>query len=123
MIATSSGPRLLTVITAATPGGWNRRELGEDAAIEQRGRYEEESWQDRIAEFLDRVKVEVAERRNGGVTIGEILANVLRVGGDDYHHHDVSKWKQQDSNRVAKCLKALGWERKQVRDSNSKKPE
>ena len=60
---------------------------------EQAARYVEDPWQEPIANFL---------RSQTDVSIGEVLSNLLIERG---------RWTQADQNRVARCLKVLGWER------------
>ena len=60
---------------------------------EQAARYVDDPWQEPIAQFL---------RSQTDVSIGEVLSNLLIERG---------RWSQGDQNRVARCLKVLGWER------------
>jgi len=60
---------------------------------EQAARYEADPWQDRIAKFLSGRK---------DISISEILEKSL--------DKKVSDWTTRDQMRVARCLKALGWE-------------
>ena len=60
---------------------------------EQAARYVDDPWQEPIAKFL---------RSQTDVSIGEVLSNLLIERG---------RWTQADQNRVARCLKVLGWER------------
>jgi hypothetical protein len=60
---------------------------------EQAARYLDDPWQEPIAQFL---------RSQTDVSIGEVLSNLLIERG---------RWTQADQNRVARCLKVLGWER------------
>jgi predicted P-loop ATPase len=78
---------------------WLDSEILSTAAAEvQRGRYQADAWEGPIREF-------VAARRD--VIVGDVLKDAL--------HISVDKWGQGDANRVARCLKALGWERFQCR--------
>ena len=63
------------------------------ARDEQAARYVDDPWQEPIANFL---------RSQTDVSIGEVLSNLLIERG---------RWTQADQNRVARCLKVLGWER------------
>jgi predicted P-loop ATPase len=60
---------------------------------EQAARYVDDPWQEPIAQFL---------RSQADVSIGEVLSNLLI---------ERARWTQGDQNRVARCLKVLGWER------------
>ena len=64
---------------------------------EQAARYVDDPWQEPIAKFL---------RSQTDVSIGDVLSNLLIERG---------RWTQADQNRVARCLKVLGWERFAVR--------
>jgi predicted P-loop ATPase len=73
-------------------------ELIRDAVDQQRGRYQEDVWQERVEGFAD----EEANRGGGSVSITEILQ---RLGVEP------AKQDQAGANRIARCLKAAGWER------------
>jgi hypothetical protein len=60
---------------------------------EQAARYVGDPWQEPIAQFL---------QLHTDISIGEVLSNLLI---------ERSRWTQADQNRVARCLKVLGWER------------
>jgi predicted P-loop ATPase len=60
---------------------------------EQAARYVDDPWQEPIASFV---------RSQTDVSIGEVLSNLEIERG---------RWTQSDQNRVARCLKVLGWER------------
>ena len=60
---------------------------------EQAARYVDDPWQEPIAKFL---------RSQTDVSVGDVLSNLLIERG---------RWTQADQNRVARCLKVLGWER------------
>jgi predicted P-loop ATPase len=60
---------------------------------EQAARYVDDPWHEPIANFA---------RSRTDVSIGEVLSNLLIERG---------RWTQSDQNRVARCLKVLGWER------------
>jgi predicted P-loop ATPase len=72
-------------------------ELIQDAKFEQRARYQEDPWHDRIREFL-MGKPEVS------------LSQVLESVGVE-----LARQGQAEQNRAAKTLKALGWRKTQVR--------
>lgn len=69
------------------------------AKDEQRARYQEDVWQALIAEHLI---------GSNQTSIPDILSVALGVSKD--------KWSQTDQNRVARCLRLMGWERRQSRD-------
>ena len=83
-------------------------ELIKEAIEEQRGRYAADVWQEKVSTFAE----EEADRHlsggkkdsngQGGVAISEILQ---RLGLEP------AKQDQTAANRVARCLKAAGWER------------
>jgi len=68
-----------------------------DAQHEQRSRYQEDPWHDRIAEFV-----------NGREEV--TLSQVLEAVGVE-----LPRQGQSEQNRAAKTLKALGWRKTQVR--------
>jgi predicted P-loop ATPase len=65
-----------------------------DARREQADRYQDDPWQEPVAKY-------VAERSS--VSVAEILSSVLLL--------DKSKWTQADQNRIARCLRTIGWKR------------
>jgi predicted P-loop ATPase len=69
-----------------------------DAERHQRDRYVGDPWEDVISSFID--------RRNE-ITIPEILQDAL--------HLEKARWGQVEQNRIARCLRSLGWLRVQVR--------
>lgn len=69
-----------------------------DAEQEQRDRYAGDPWDAMIGEFITGRCM---------VTIDEILQDAL--------HIEVRRLGQLDQNRVARCLRSMGWERKQRR--------
>ena len=80
-------------------------EVIQSAIEEQRGRYVEDAWQEKVAAYAK----EEAERSatdypdgRGSISIPEILA---RLGVD------TAKQDQAATNRLARCLKVAGWKR------------
>ena len=69
-------------------------ELVDIAAVEQADRYEGDPWEEVIARWAE-------DRRS--VSIGEVLSRCL--------DKPQGLWTQVDKNRVARCFRALGWER------------
>jgi predicted P-loop ATPase len=79
---------------------WLDREVEAFAAEEQEQRRQGDPWEEPILEWLGRqTKTEH--------TVAEILSGALR--------REVGDWTQADLNRVARCLRANGYERFQVR--------
>ena len=96
--ATSSGPRLWCASRPAS--WWLDRQVEVFAAEEQEQRRQGDPWEEPILEWLGRqTKTEH--------TVAEILSGALR--------REVGDWTQADLNRVARCLRANGYERFQVR--------
>ena len=60
---------------------------------EQAARYVDDPWQEPVAKYLC---------SQTDVGVGDVLSNLLIERG---------RWTQSDQNRVARCLKVLGWER------------
>lgn len=74
------------------------------ARSEQKKRFEEDPWQEAIMSFLIKRK---------DVSVGEVLTIVFKK--------EIGTVTQQDQTRVARCLKALGWEGFRTGGSNSTK--
>jgi predicted P-loop ATPase len=75
-----------------------------DAEQEQLERYVGDPWDGVIAKFIEFRTM---------VTMDEILQDAL--------HIETSRLTQVDQNRAARCLKSIGWERKQRRVSGERK--
>lgn len=73
------------------------------AADEQRARYEGDPWDAMIGEY-------VATR--SFVTIPEILTEVIKL--------PAGQWEQREQTRVSRCLRTLGFERRQRRKGNDR---
>jgi predicted P-loop ATPase len=73
-------------------------EIIAEAVGEQRGRYEDDPWQESVIKFAE----QEADTADGSVTIAKIL---LRIGVE------LQNQDQGKRNRVARCLKSVGWER------------
>jgi len=70
-------------------------ELSAAAADEQQQRYDEDAWQSLIEEWIEGREY---------VTIEQILRLCIQKQPSD--------WNQGDKNRIARCLRAIGWTRK-----------
>ena len=64
------------------------------AREEQAERYVPDAWQDLIAQYL---------QTQTDVAVSDVLLSHLII--------DRAKWSQAEQNRVARCLKVLGWSR------------
>jgi predicted P-loop ATPase len=82
---------------AGEPLWLDNTELNSAATREQRGRYQEDPWECPIREWL-------GSRPTVGVS--EVLLQLFAFTAREQ--------TQRDANRVAGCLKALGWTRRQV---------
>ena len=89
----------------------------EDAAViqeateEQRGRYAEDVWQVKVEEYAAAEADSPASAPRCSVAIPEILA---RLG------IEIARQDQIAANRVARCLKAAGWERYRQRTDDGR---
>ena len=86
------------------------------AAAEQAERYEGDAWDGRILEWLrspierfapDGRRVAPFSSSAESVTVADILAHCLEK--------PIGQWAQADQNRVARCLRAMGWTRYRAR--------
>jgi predicted P-loop ATPase len=80
-----------------------RAETQREAERHQRDRYVGDPWDDIIGSYMDLYSE---------VTIQDILTNAL--------HLEKSRWTQTEQNRIARCLKALGCHRVQVRTGDKR---
>lgn len=78
-------------------------ELGDEARNQQQARYQSDAWEEPIREWL-------VSRDH--VSVGEVLRGAVNLPTD--------RWSQTDMNRVARCLRALGWRRRPFRDGKSR---
>jgi predicted P-loop ATPase len=95
------------------------RELIQEAEQQQSDRYEEDPWQGLIAGWI----LNPQERRGpSGEPFTEFTSYHQSVCVADILNHCIGKqqdqWTQGDQNRVARCLRALKWERFQQRKHN-----
>jgi Virulence-associated protein E len=109
---------------SGAPWWLDTRSLSQIAEDEQAARYEGDAWDGRIAAWLrypkerfDSLNHPVApfSSNSESVTIPDILSHCLEK--------PVGQWTQVDANRVSRSLRALNWERFQVRDDNTGKRE
>jgi predicted P-loop ATPase len=83
---------------ADEPWWLDTTELDAAAAVEQADRYLTDVWDEPIRRYV---------KAKATVTIGEVLEDAIG--------RHIEEWTQPDANRVARCLRALGWQRKQIR--------
>ncbi|MGY4170966.1 VapE domain-containing protein [Bradyrhizobium sp. USDA 4529] len=80
------------------PWWFIKRDVVEQAQREQRERLIDDPWWDIIAAYVE---------TRSSVSVAEVLTEAVCI--------DRSRWGQVEQNRVARCLKADGWCRVQVR--------
>jgi len=78
--------------------------LVSEAREQQRARYQSDAWEGHIRDWL-------GSRDN--VSVSEVLEGALVLTPD--------RWGQHEQNRVAHCLVAIGWERRQLRLEDGKR--
>jgi predicted P-loop ATPase len=83
----------VTQFNAGTPWWITDTEIVGLVRDEQAARYVDDPWQEPVAKYLC---------SQTDVGVGDVLSNLLIERG---------RWTQSDQNRVARCLKVLGWER------------
>lgn len=76
---------------------WLTEDMEAEARHEQRARYDSDPWEEPIATFLE---------KKHDISADDILRDCL--------HKDVESWCRADQMRVARCLKALGWDKYRV---------
>lgn len=74
-----------------------------DAREEQRARYIGDPWESAISDYLKEVS---------DVSVEEVLALAI--------HLERTRWTQVEMNRVARCLRSLGWLRFQTRSGDKR---
>lgn len=80
---------------------WLETRALQKSAEEQQGRrYQGDPWESRIADAIKRTTAPY-------VMVSDLLSTALAM--------PVERWTQADQNRVAKCLRSFGWERRQAR--------
>jgi hypothetical protein len=76
------------------------------AADEQQQRYDEDAWQPLIDDWV---------QGRDHVTVEQILGNCIEKLSRD--------WTQSDKNRIARCLRAIGWTQKRApKDESGRRP-
>jgi predicted P-loop ATPase len=91
------------VVLHANGASWwvDSADLARLAEEEQVARFEGEAWDSEIAEWA---------RLRESVSVAEVLADCLKK--------DRAMWTQTDSNRVARSLRSMSWERYRERSAN-----
>lgn len=87
----------------------------EQAVEEQAARYDSDPWEPLIASWVESPR----PRLSGDGTLPPMVSTKEMVTLDDLLWHCLGKppetWSQGDKNRVARCLRAMGWQRVQIR--------
>jgi len=95
---------------AGVPWWFTDNETGKAAAAkakdEQEARYQADPWEPLIADYLDSRLHQPPNNPAYRVVIEHVFKGAIGL--------DEVKWDQTAMNRVARCMKRLGWERKQV---------
>jgi predicted P-loop ATPase len=86
---------------AGAPWWLDTSELNNHAEAEQDQRYQADAWQQLIEDFCAARDV---------VSVAKVLKGALFL--------TIDRWGQAEQNRVARCLRKMGWERHQVRDGH-----
>ena len=90
---------------------WFTEEHADAAATakhEQEARYQEDAWEQPIGDYLESRLHRPPDGPAYRVTIERIFKDALDIA-------DKSRWDQKAKNTIARCLKRLGWKKKQVR--------
>jgi len=74
----------------------------------QEARYQEDAWEQPIGDYLESRLHRPPDGPAYRVTIERIFKDALDIA-------DKSRWDQKAKNTIARCLKRLGWKKKQVR--------
>ncbi len=86
-------------------------QLKRAASEPQAARYQGDPWDCEIRQYIEPTNEAgepITEETKESVSVGEILTKVLQI--------EKGRWSQHDLNRVARCLKSMGWVRYQERD-------
>lgn len=89
----------------------NSMELADAARAEQAKRLEQDPWYEAIEKHLHQVMSK--KESEPSTSVREIMEVVLGI--------EVQHFQQRDQNRVAKCLKILGWEKYQDWNSGNRR--
>ncbi len=88
------------------------KELNEVAELEQSDRYDGDVWEGLIAAWVEQP---TQRYESGGNPVTPFTSDDGSVTVEDILTHAIDKpkgqWSQGEKNRVARCLKAMGWER------------
>jgi predicted P-loop ATPase len=90
---------------AGVPWWLEDAEVIQKATEEQRGRYLEDVWQDKVRHYAEEESTLPPSAPRGSASVAEILQ---RLGVE------TARQDQAAANRVARCLKVAGWKRKYV---------
>jgi len=90
---------------AGVPWWLEDTEVIQDAIEEQRGRYVEDVWQDKVIQHAEEESALPSGAPRGSASVPEILQ---RLG------LETSRQDQAAANRVSRCLKVAGWKRVNV---------
>jgi predicted P-loop ATPase len=90
----------VALYSSGAPWWVDTSDLAHLAADEQSARYESDAWDTDIANWIS---------IRDTVSVAEVLAECLKK--------DRAQWTQTDSNRVARSLRSMGWERFRERTS------
>jgi predicted P-loop ATPase len=88
------------------------RDLIQEALEEQQGRLAEDPWREHISAYVNNEDYFGEKIRQDGITVWQVLRQCLDM--------DIDKMDQRAANRVARCLKALGWERRRSREDGER---
>ncbi|WP_212468239.1 virulence-associated E family protein [Bradyrhizobium sp. AUGA SZCCT0182] len=80
------------------------RTLIEDAAVEQRGRYAGDPWDETIQVFVENLT---------STSVDEVLHQALAIPKE--------QWTQTNATRVSRCLQSFGFARSQVRNEDGRR--
>jgi predicted P-loop ATPase len=83
-------------------------EVAATAKQEQEARYQEDAWEQPLGDYLESRLHRPPDDPVYRITIERVFKDALDIT-------DKSRWDQKAKNTVARCLKRLGWKKKQVR--------
>lgn len=82
----------------------------DDVLDQQEERYQVDSWEERVIEFVAEKKTTQPPKKGFSLTVGDVLSDCLEI--------PVGKWTRLDQMRVSSILKRIGFERRQVRNGS-----